>query len=739
MFPKTPLRVAIAALLAAPLCAQAEVEITAELKNETAVFAKSGQTNNGARSMLDTREHDAGDLMKFENSARIFFNGDLGEDSSWHMELRPVYDTEGARDNHRGHMLYSQNDYLRELYVDTEASGWYLRLGKQQVVWGTADGIKLLDIINPTDFRELNQNGVADARIPIWMINAERNFSNGGNLQLIVSQAEENKFPGLDTDGDPGQPFIAKGVDAITGGVNGFMNVAPALANVATTFTMAEDFGGFGGASGIGLVPFTNLNVDSFASSTFDISGGTLVFAAPGGAVGVGSDSVAVDNPFAENGFVLLNLLAQNGISALGAPPGTGASLQNNNVTNLMAIDGTDGTPTTVSWLAVSSPTSAFELMPNATFSTFNTFAGNNDPAFAGGSGGISGIASHGPMITNYKRDYPESSNPNAGFRWRNSTSGGLNYSVNYFYHYDANPVVDISMHDAATGEELVTELRAPGTAAGAGAFPDGALISRNSPTLNTAGGGATVLLRNSAGQYYGAANPNGGGLGAATLSPNGVEMRFTESLNRIHSLGASFDYAFEAGDFPVVLRGEFLYDKDTMQPVVDKRLLSIGDLEGALRPEEADFFKYVIGVDVTVATNLLVSGQFIQFRNLDFEDDDRVCTTAFGQSFDCSRYTADPATLNLTNGLQKGWKNKEFYSLFLSKPFGDNQLGRWNNILIYEEGDGFWNRLDAEYSLSDQLIVSGEINLYWGDEDTLFGQYKNSSNVQVGLKYIIE
>ena len=35
--------------------------------------------------------------------------------------------------------------------------------------------------------------------------------------------------------------------------------------------------------------------------------------------------------------------------------------------------------------------------------------------------------------------------------------------------------------------------------------------------------------------------------------------------------------------------------------------------------------------------------------------------------------------------------------------------------------------------------MVTGEFNHYWGDEDTLFGQFDNSSNVQVGVKYIIE
>jgi len=154
---------------------------------------------------------------------------------------------------------------------------------------------------------------------------------------------------------------------------------------------------------------------------------------------------------------------------------------------------------------------------------------------------------------------------------------------------------------------------------------------------------------------------------------------------------------------------------------------------------EKHDFFKYVVGLDATVMTNLLVSGQFIQFRNLDFRDQGCSYVTQGGNVADCSRYTGDAAVMNTENGLKKGYENKEFYSLFLSKPFGANQLGRWNNILIYEEGGGYWNRLDAEYSVSDQLIVSGEINMYFGDEQTLFGQFENSSNIQVGLKYIID
>jgi hypothetical protein len=72
-----------------------------------------------------------------------------------------------------------------------------------------------------------------------------------------------------------------------------------------------------------------------------------------------------------------------------------------------------------------------------------------------------------------------------------------------------------------------------------------------------------------------------------------------------------------------------------------------------------------------------------------------------------------------------------------MSKPFGAEQQHRWNNIFMYEENGGKWNRADVEYSFNDELIGSAEYNKYWGNENTQFGQLKNSTNLQLGLKYI--
>jgi hypothetical protein len=253
-------------------------EVSGFVKNETAALQKDGTFIGQRTSMIDTGDkNDSGDVIKFENTAKLFVNGDLTENAALHAELNFVYDTEATPNDYQGHMNYSQNDYLRELYVDTMVGDTEVRVGKQQVVWGTADGIKLLDIINPTDYREFAQNTMEDSRIPVWMIKADTYVGDTGSLQFIVSQAEENKIAGLNASGDQGNPYIMKGVDSITGKVNGFLNVVPALAKVANSFSAAAYGTMFGNQSQGGLSGFTGTSVDGFSSSTIENYGSYVV------------------------------------------------------------------------------------------------------------------------------------------------------------------------------------------------------------------------------------------------------------------------------------------------------------------------------------------------------------------------------------------------------------------------------------------------------------------------------
>lgn len=73
---------------------------------------------------------------------------------------------------------------LREFYVQGEAYGNFLTLGKQHIVWGKSDGLKVLDTVNPQSFREFILEDFERSRIPLWALNIERSVGDW-DLQFI--------------------------------------------------------------------------------------------------------------------------------------------------------------------------------------------------------------------------------------------------------------------------------------------------------------------------------------------------------------------------------------------------------------------------------------------------------------------------------------------------------------------------------------------------------------------------
>lgn len=91
-------------------------------------------------------------------------------------------------------------DELREFYMEMNATErLYLRLGKQQVVWGETDFFQAMDVIHGYDnsivqFQAENE----EWRKPLWLVNLEYAvFEWDGSFQLVVR-------PGLDSGSDMG-------------------------------------------------------------------------------------------------------------------------------------------------------------------------------------------------------------------------------------------------------------------------------------------------------------------------------------------------------------------------------------------------------------------------------------------------------------------------------------------------------------------------------------------------------
>lgn len=88
-------------------------------------------------------------------------------------------DRDGYSDYSKPAMLNNEVELeLREFYLQGEVGDTFLTLGKQQVVWGKADGLKVLDIVNPQSFREFILDDFDSSRIPLWTLNIEQTIAD---------------------------------------------------------------------------------------------------------------------------------------------------------------------------------------------------------------------------------------------------------------------------------------------------------------------------------------------------------------------------------------------------------------------------------------------------------------------------------------------------------------------------------------------------------------------------------
>jgi hypothetical protein len=169
----------LTALLAKPVAAESFVEsstLNTRIESELGVFTKDGGSNNGA-------------IQKLQLMIEPELETDVGEDSSITTIARLRMD---AKDN------LSPGDHnqaeLREFYLDTSINDSIVILGKQQVVWGKSDGLKVLDIVNPQDFREFILDDFDQSRIPLWTVNAEIPINNVTLQLLLIPDQTYHKF-----------------------------------------------------------------------------------------------------------------------------------------------------------------------------------------------------------------------------------------------------------------------------------------------------------------------------------------------------------------------------------------------------------------------------------------------------------------------------------------------------------------------------------------------------------------
>jgi hypothetical protein len=76
-------------------------------------------------------------------------------------------------ENLQGADIRQHDIELRDLYAEVRRPQWELRLGHQIVRWNVLEGSRVVDEINPLDFREFILPTIVERSIPLWMLRVD--------------------------------------------------------------------------------------------------------------------------------------------------------------------------------------------------------------------------------------------------------------------------------------------------------------------------------------------------------------------------------------------------------------------------------------------------------------------------------------------------------------------------------------------------------------------------------------
>jgi len=141
-------------------------------------------------------------------------------------------------------------DFIRELYAKKtfdlgDGKELFLKIGKQQVVWGRTDLFRVLDVINPVDYSRNNiYDELSDIRIPMWIAQAEYRMGASESMQdrnfQIVWNFDQFRANNL---GQCGTPNVILDAGCFFRGMANLWDNGGTVANFAGGGTLATNFG----------------------------------------------------------------------------------------------------------------------------------------------------------------------------------------------------------------------------------------------------------------------------------------------------------------------------------------------------------------------------------------------------------------------------------------------------------------------------------------------------------------
>lgn len=148
-----------------------------------------GSSMQGVVEALGSIEASWNDSATFVASARV--RADFDDELEPGRVPRDTYAT-GSRPLELG---TTGSVELRDFYLEWRLTNGLLRVGKQSTVWGRLDGIKVLDVANPQDFREFILDDFADSRIGLWSAYLDLSLGNWRTELALIADGTGHSIP----------------------------------------------------------------------------------------------------------------------------------------------------------------------------------------------------------------------------------------------------------------------------------------------------------------------------------------------------------------------------------------------------------------------------------------------------------------------------------------------------------------------------------------------------------------
>lgn len=132
--------------------------------------------------------------LDFGQGWKALISGQANRDFAYGINGRENY-TEQVLDT------YEQESELREVYLQgSPASALDIKIGRQIVVWGKSDNIRITDVLNPIDNREPGLVDIEDVRLPLTMSRLDFYFGDWGLSTIAIHEIRFNKDPAFGSD-----------------------------------------------------------------------------------------------------------------------------------------------------------------------------------------------------------------------------------------------------------------------------------------------------------------------------------------------------------------------------------------------------------------------------------------------------------------------------------------------------------------------------------------------------------